>query len=459
MDLNATIKRIDELKKEIDQFRPLVPATERRIFQKFRLDWNYNSNAIEGNQLTLGETKAFLLHGITAKGKPFKDYLDIKGHNEAIDYLIDFVQQKATLSEAVIRELHKILLVEPYKVPAITPSGEKTERWISIGDYKKHPNHVETRTGEIHYYATPEETPAKMGDLMQWYRKNEDSLHPVNLAAIFHYEFVAIHPFDDGNGRMARLLMNLILMQKGYIPVVVKLDHKADYLLALEKADAGELEDFIHLIAEELIQSMELYLRGARGESIEEDTDFNKKIELLERRLKVNEVLNHPERNKDLLEGIKKSIAKPFLKKLQTNISKFDRLFLKKSNRLFVGTYEYGRVESSNVQYSYKENSNAFETTLEKFSHFGTEYDWFEIRYLWKEILKGKPSNIDITLRLYFRFDKHQFEVAYEINYGSKEQEDQIIKDYYDASFDEVDIDAIVTKISNQLLEKIEAAL
>ena len=248
--------------------------------QMFRLDWNYHSNAIEGNTLTLGETRAFLLHGITAKGKPFRDYLDIKGHNEAIAYLEDMVRGQELLTEAAIRELHRILLVEPYEVDAITSAGWPTRRRIAIGQYKTAPNHVRTSTGEIHYYATPEETPAMMGDLMGWFRRETErgELHPLVLAATFHYRFVAIHPFDDGNGRMARLLMNLVLMQRGFVPIVIKLESRADYLLALEKADVGELEDFVVLVGEELIRSLELYLRAARHESLEEPGEFEQRV-------------------------------------------------------------------------------------------------------------------------------------------------------------------------------------
>ena len=280
MELRSVISQVDELKSQVDALRPIDAEQEARVMQMFRLDWNYHSNAIEGNTLTLGETRAFLLHGITAKGKPFRDYLDIKGHNEAIAYLEAMVRGQEPLTEAAIRELHRILLVEPYEVDAITPGGWPTRRRVAIGQYKTAPNHVRTSTGEMHYYATPEETPAMMGDLMAWYRQETATgdLHSLVLAATFHYRFVAIHPFDDGNGRMARLLMNLILMQRGYVPVVIKLESRADYLLALENADAGELADFVVLVGEALIRSLELYLRAARHESLEKQGEFEQKV-------------------------------------------------------------------------------------------------------------------------------------------------------------------------------------
>lgn len=280
MELRSILDRVDALKAEIDALRPIDPEQEARVRQMLRFDWNYNSNAIEGNTLTLGETRAFLLHGITAKGKPFRDYLDIKGHNEAIVYLEQMVRGEEPLTEVVIRELHRILLVEPYDVEAVTPDGRPTRRRIAIGQYKTAPNHVRTSTGEIHYYATPEETPARMGDLMAWYRRETEggALHPMLLAATFHYRFVAIHPFDDGNGRMARLLMNLVLMQRGYAPIVIRLESRADYLLALETADAGELADFVVLVGEELIRSLELFVKAATNQDLQEPGAFERNV-------------------------------------------------------------------------------------------------------------------------------------------------------------------------------------
>src|ERR1700709_1231103 len=155
-------QEVDALKKQIDDMRPLPEDVEGRVMQKLRLDWNYHSNAIEGNRLSYGETVAFLMEGITAKGKPLKDHLDIRGHNEAINFLLSIVKEPRPITEFEIRALHKMILVEPYQVSAQTADGIPTTKWVSIGDYKSSANHVKTATGEMHYYATPVETPAKM---------------------------------------------------------------------------------------------------------------------------------------------------------------------------------------------------------------------------------------------------------------------------------------------------------
>lgn len=279
------LDEIDRLKSELDGLRPLSAEREERVMQKFRLDWNYHSNAIEGNALTYGETRFFLMEGLTAKGKPFKDHLDLRGHDEGISFLLDLVQKEVPLSEKIIRELHKIILVEPYHTDARTTDGRAVKKRVNLGKYKELPNHVKTSTGSIHYYAMPEETPAKMEELIMWLRETRQmkTIHTSVLAARFHHRFAAIHPFDDGNGRMARLLMNLILMQDGYTPVVIKKEDRNEYYAALSQADAGETVPFSIFVAEHLKSSLELYLRAAKGENIEEPSDWEKQVALLKR--------------------------------------------------------------------------------------------------------------------------------------------------------------------------------
>ena len=126
------------------------------------------------------------------------------------------------MTEVFIRNLHRILLKEPYDADATTQDGKATKRRIAIGDYKTVPNNVKTSTGETYYFTPPEQVKPAMSDLIDWYRKQEAANeHPVIIAATFHYRFVRIHPFDDGNGRMARLLMNLILIKHGYTVAII----------------------------------------------------------------------------------------------------------------------------------------------------------------------------------------------------------------------------------------------
>ena len=218
---STILEEIDRLKEELDALRPLPPDVLARIEQKLRIESNYHSNAVEGNSLTLGETRSLILHGLTARGKPMRDHLDIEGHNEAVKAIEDAVKRDEALNEVFIRNLHKVLLKEPYKNDAITPDGRRVKRLIAIGEYKTRPNNARTSTGEMYYYTPPDQVKPEMGDLIDWYRRQEDEgEHPIVIAATFHYRFVRIHPFDDGNGRMARLLMNMILIKHGYTVAV-----------------------------------------------------------------------------------------------------------------------------------------------------------------------------------------------------------------------------------------------
>ena len=220
--MSNVIEQIDRLKAELDAMRPLPSDVVGRIEQKLRIESNYHSNAIEGNSLTLGETRSLILHGLTAHGKPMRDHLDIKGHDEATKAMEDAVDRNESLNEVFIRNLHKILLKEPYEVDTMTPDGQPTKRLVTIGDYKSQPNNVRTSTGEIYYYTPPDQVKPAMSDLIDWYREAENAdEHPIVIAATLHYRFVRIHPFDDGNGRMARLLMNMVLIRHGYTVAII----------------------------------------------------------------------------------------------------------------------------------------------------------------------------------------------------------------------------------------------
>lgn len=290
------IQQALDLKMKLDQLRPISEEQENRIMQKFRLDWNYHSNHLEGNSLTYGETKALILFGITAQGKPLKDTLEITGHNEAINWVIEMVKGERPLTENFIRELHALLLQDSYKETK-DADGKIVPIKITPGKYKTTPNHVQTATGEIFYFATPEETPSKMFDLLHWYNEkiaNKNS-NPLLISAEFHYKFIRIHPFDDGNGRTARILMNFILMQFGFPPVIIKTEDKTNYFAALQFADAGNIESFINYIAHNLIRSLTIMIAGANGEDIEEDDDLDKEIKKLEQKINLlKSKINNP---------------------------------------------------------------------------------------------------------------------------------------------------------------------
>ncbi|MCD4746370.1 MAG: Fic family protein [Bacteroidales bacterium] len=254
-----TIKKIEILKKQVVALLPLKSEDEKRLKKKYRLEFNYNSNHLEGNTLTYGQTQLLLFYDKSSGDVPVSDIEEMKAHDVALSQIEEMsIDKERFLTEQFIKELNKIILVKPYWKDAITYDGTPTRKKIEIGTYKTTPNSVQLRNGEIHEYASPSETPAKMNDLMAWYNENVNKIHPVQLAAEFHYRFVCIHPFDDGNGRVARLLMSYILLRNGYPPVIVKSEDKENYLTALQKADSGDLITLIEYIEKQLIWSLEL---------------------------------------------------------------------------------------------------------------------------------------------------------------------------------------------------------
>ena len=263
------LARATAMKEDIDSRRPFSRNMEEHVLQQTLRIWNYNSNAIEGNKLTYGETLTLLLYGITADGKPLRDHLDIIGHQDAVELMLDMVKGDRSLRQTDVRQLHQIMLKQDYPQHAVTPDGRRVFRTIHVGTYKREPNHVVTFTGDKHYYAEPSAVPGLMRELLDWYvTVEEGSLHPLVQASVLHHEFVAIHPFDDGNGRIARILMNFVLMRGGYPPAVIPVTKRREYYESLMAADAGDYIPLTEYIGQRLLSALDIQLATARGEDI-----------------------------------------------------------------------------------------------------------------------------------------------------------------------------------------------
>jgi len=422
MNQMEVFKKVEKLKKELDALRPIGKEEEDRIMQKFRLDWNFHSNHLEGNTLTYGETKALLLFGITAQGKPLKDHVEMTGHNEAIEWVIDILKEDRPLTENFIRQLHTLLLKESYEVDALTPDGKPTKKRIEVGKYKTTPNHVRTATGEIFYFATPEETPAKMDDLLQWYKgeSKEKDTNPVLLAAEFHYKFIRIHPFDDGNGRMARILMNLILMQQGYPPVIIKTDDKENYFAVLRQADAGMLEPFVEYIAQNLLRSLELMIKGAKGESIEEPDDLDKEIALLEQKIKGAgkqiEVTKSKEAVLEIYDDTIVRLAEAFV----ANSKKFDKFYLEVQFHFSVNK----RAKK------FKNKYEAFKTSRhridENTSNIKLNYEYHTFNWAGFQEFSHNSRIVFYFLKTRYRVSNTQISISFEKFYDEQLNDEEI---------------------------------
>lgn len=348
-NLQNLLNEIDRLFQELKGLSPLKKEYEQRLWEKFRLEWNYNSNHIEGNTLSYGETYLLLIKGDVTGDHKVQEIDEMRAHDLVVSKVREYAEDRSRdLTEADIREWNRIILVRPYWKEAITQDGQATQKLIEPGTYKKTPNSVRLPNGELFHYASPEETPILMRELIEWYRDEHKKrvLHPVELAALLHYKFVRIHPFDDSNGRTARLLMNYELLRSGYPPVVIKSNDKKNYLFALSKADAGDIASFVEYVAKEELWSLGLNLKAAKGESVEEVDDVYKEIEVWKKRIHSNENTDSQIKTVATVRKLYNDSIRDLLRQFVEKHSQFTDLFVNVALRLQI--IESGIVRKKN---------------------------------------------------------------------------------------------------------------
>lgn len=298
------MNKIEILQKEWLGLQPLTPEHQANLDRKFMLEFNYNSNHIEGNTLTYGQTELLLMFGKVDGNAKMHDLEEMKAHNVGLKMMqTEATDKERPLTEYFIRELHRTLLREDYNVQHQMANGSTVTYTVHAGIYKTRPNSVITVTGEKFEYASPEETPALMTDLVDWYNQAATSRNytPIELASLFHYRYIRIHPFEDGNGRIARLLVNFILLRHNYPMIVVKSNDKEQYLNALNKSDINvgltpsdgshaelsQIKLFVEYMTTCLERALTVCIRAAKGENIDEPDDFDKELALLKRQSKI----------------------------------------------------------------------------------------------------------------------------------------------------------------------------
>lgn len=242
--MSERFKKIDNLLRTLNQCRPLTSGELQRLRDEFLVEFTYNSNAIEGNTLTLQETALIINEGITIAEKPLKDHLEVIGHKEAYFYVETLVKSKALLSEKVIKDIHSIVLMDK-------PQDK--------GVYRRVPVRI---MGAVYEPPQPWDIPIQMEQLLSEYEGNKESFHPIEQVALFHLKFEGIHPFIDGNGRTGRLLLNLELMKLGYPAINVKFADRRKYYdcFASYHQSNGNPEAMVELIAGYVQETLKKYL-------------------------------------------------------------------------------------------------------------------------------------------------------------------------------------------------------
>jgi len=235
--------RVLEKKRKLEGLRPLPSSLVVRLKKQLMIEYTYNSNAIEGNTLTLRETQLVIEEGITVCGKSIAETLEAKNHPEAIEFVERLVDARSELAEGVVLQLHKLVMSN-----IVEDAGHYRTIGVRV-------------TGATFMPPPSSEVKLRMDELLKWLRENPDELTPIELATVFHHRFVQIHPFSEGNGRIARLLMNALLMKGGYpfIAIVPKLD-RPKYLKTLMEADLGNASSFVNFVARCVERALDMYL-------------------------------------------------------------------------------------------------------------------------------------------------------------------------------------------------------
>jgi Fic family protein len=233
-------ERIVSKKQLLDSYRPLSAEKVRRLREAMEIEFTYHSNAIEGNRLTFRETQLVIREGVTVGGKSVRDHLEARNHPKAISYVESL--RDRDLTERDVLGLHGIIFSG---VLESAGSFRKSQVFIEGSDFLPPPAF---------------EVPVLVKELLEWLRKNPEELRPVEVAAVFHHKFASIHPFDDGNGRVARLLMNLLLIKQSYPFTVVRNYDRRRYYDTLRKADGADLAPFVNFVGRCVEESLDLYL-------------------------------------------------------------------------------------------------------------------------------------------------------------------------------------------------------
>jgi Fic family protein len=451
MNLKELLDETDRLKTELDQLRPIPEDRMERLMQKLRLDWDYNSNSIEGNTLSLNETRALIQFGLTAKGKPIRDHLEMRGHHEALKKLEQLIRKQPEdkplkITESLIKEFHALITAEPHEEEGVE---------IRPGEFKKFPNYILTSQGERMDFSQPEQVNRLMSDLINWlnnhlyseelnrHTKKKYAEHPLILACLFHKRFIMIHPFGDGNGRMARILTNLILMQNGYMPAIVRTEQKQDYYNALNTSSEEDATPLVEYVANQEIESLKLAIKAAKGESISEPADLDKELEMLDRMLvgleeeEVKEVKS-PENIRKVIEL---SVV-PLAEKMKATFEKINKYYHVAELSIFVDGGGTTLKEESLTTYLLKRLQERIETRD------------ISLSFRWEGFIKAGLNAFNDSYGVKFDFKQHKYLI--QIGYENRPSIEKLYTQFLsDKEIEEIALEAAKSRV-NYIIEKLE---
>lgn len=449
--------KIDTIKDKIVQNGKLTKEQLNKINNKFRLEWNFNSNSMEGNTLTIEETRSVMVGNLDVRLKPIKDVLEMKGHDEVISEILKIGKGELRLSERRIKDIHTGIMHE-----------ESVDGKNKIGQWKQTPNEIINHKGEKYLFVAPELVADRMHDLLNKTNAaidaiqsgSKNALHPIDVALQFHLEYLEIHPFYDGNGRTARILTNLILIALGYTPFWITKTERSIYYNYISDIQSygGDKQAFYQFVAGLIERSEQLVLDVIEGKEIEEENDIEKELEILKRQLKAKDDKVVPKTNEVIQELYRNSYRKLF-EQLIEKTKKFDEMFVQKrfqssaeSNRSWNRDLEYFDEFFENL---YEEKKNTTEDI------YGEEPKYKRIDDLRLSILyDGFKHDGTNTFQQYTNIWVMFQQYYYIINDTNSQSENNFfLKKLYSEPLTDEEIKVIVNKLTKKLLDDIKASI
>lgn len=463
MTLQNKIHEVNKLHSLIHSHGKLSDDIKKRINYRFRLDWNYYSNAIEGGTLTRNETRSVMIDSLDIGGKSLRDILEMKGHDEVVKEILAIGQGNANLSEKRIKSFHKLIIKD-----------ENPENAEAIGNWKKESNHIINYKDEKYNFADPSEVPElihKLIDKTNALLESLDTKKPkeqmVLIPLKFHLEFINIHPFYDGNGRMARILSNLLLISLGFPPFIVTTKDKDRYnkILADIQCYGGEPDLLYEFLCDLIIRSQNLVLDVINGKDIDFEDDFEKELALLDQ-----EFADKKEAslriNNELIQTIYSNSLRNLFLEIETQLSGLDKRFNSKEirysmlplvylvedekmnstlngleNQLFFD-YQQPEIYGHDVHKQYPINEKNLKRQL---------ISQIEISYNWTGFKKAGTKAFNINTQLTVRFDEFKYAIFIPFNNNQ-----QLVEHLYDEQLSEFDIDNVIKWLQDGLLEQIK---
>ena len=401
MELDSLLKKLDDNQLEIESHGSLDAEIQKRINYKFRLDWNYYSNSMEGNSLTRIETKQLMMDNVTIDGKPFKDIAEMRGHDSEVLEIFKIGKGELSIAESRIKKLHKAIMHE-----------DDPEKSKMIGEWKSSDNYLLNYRGERIDFAPHGEVAEAIHTLLnvtnasidKTRNNSKEALHPAIVAFYFHVEYLRIHPFYDGNGRTGRLLMNLILISLGYPPVILRLKEKETYykLLSEIQGYGADPKEFYAFMCNLLIESQELIINAIAGESIEDEDDLDKEISLFKQSVFAKNATGTIKKSSRIIAKLCKSNLNDLFQLLEQKHNLFEELFAENTLVRLINDLPTGEYDGNYILDSMSEIVDELEI----------EIYTIELIVNQKAFQNDGLNLFDVYHQILIKFDDYQFHIA-----------------------------------------------